>query len=93
MLAGPVPATRGGGRRPLKKEARLNRTERMYAIVETLRSAGARGRTTTWLAEHFDIEEGGKRYRFRLRDGVRFHDGRRLTARDVRFTFERLLQA
>jgi predicted DNA-binding transcriptional regulator YafY len=35
--------------------ARVNRTERMYAIVETLRSAGARGRTTTWLAEHFEV--------------------------------------
>src|SRR5262249_16751108 len=33
------------------------------------------------------------RFRFHLRDGVRFHDGRRLTARDVRFSFERLLQA
>ena len=31
-------------------------------------------------------------YRFQLRDDVSFHDGRRLTARDVRYSFERLLQ-
>jgi peptide/nickel transport system substrate-binding protein len=38
------------------------------------------------------MEERGKKYRFRLRDDVRFHDGRRLTARDVRYSFEHLLQ-
>jgi ABC-type transport system substrate-binding protein len=44
------------------------------------------------LAVSYAAEEGGKRFRFRLRDNVRFHDGRRLTARDVRYSFERLLQ-
>ena len=37
-------------------------------------------------------EDGGARFRFRLRRGVRFHDGRALSARDVRYSFERLLQ-
>ena len=46
-----------------------------------------------WLAAEFLPEEGGRRYRFRLRDGVRFSDGRRLTARDVRYSFERLLRS
>ncbi|HEY4491134.1 MAG TPA: ABC transporter substrate-binding protein, partial [Acidobacteriota bacterium] len=32
------------------------------------------------------------KFRFYLREGVRFHDGRRLTARDVRYSFEHLLQ-
>ncbi len=32
----------------------MNRTERMYAIVEALRGAGARGRTAEWLAERFE---------------------------------------
>jgi ABC-type transport system substrate-binding protein len=44
-----------------------------------------------WLASEVVVENDGLRYRFRLRPGIRFHDGRRLTARDVRFTFERLL--
>jgi len=36
--------------------------------------------------------DGGLAYRFRLRRGITFHDGRRLTARDVRYSFERMLQ-
>jgi ABC-type transport system substrate-binding protein/serine/threonine protein kinase len=44
-----------------------------------------------WLASEVAVENDGRRYRFRLRPGIRFHDGRRLTARDVRYTFERLL--
>ena len=48
-------------------------------------------RIVPWLAAEFRMEEGGRRYRFRLREDVRFHDGRRLTARDVRYSFERFL--
>lgn len=44
-----------------------------------------------WLASEVHVENDGLRYRFRLRPGIRFHDGRRLTARDVRYSFERLL--
>ena len=35
-------------------------------------------------------EEEGRRFRFRLRQGARFHDGRPFTAADVRYSFERL---
>ena len=45
-----------------------------------------------WLASAFHVEEGGTKFRLRLREDVRFHDGRRLTARDVRYSFEHLLQ-
>jgi ABC-type transport system substrate-binding protein len=45
-----------------------------------------------WLALEFDAEEGGRQFRFRLRKDVRFQDGQRLTARDVRYSFEYLLQ-
>jgi ABC-type transport system substrate-binding protein/serine/threonine protein kinase len=62
-------------------------------LFETLTRVGEGAQIVPWLASTFDVEDGGKRYRFRLRDDVRFHDGRRLTARDVRFTFERCLQS
>lgn len=42
------------------------------------------------LAESWDIGEGGLVYTFRLRQGVRWHDGQPFTAGDVRWTFERL---
>jgi peptide/nickel transport system substrate-binding protein len=43
------------------------------------------------LAERWSVEEGGAVYRFHLRPGVRWHDGRPFTAADVKFTFEELL--
>lgn len=50
-------------------------------------------RIEPWLASELRMEDGGRRFRFTLRDDVRFHDGRALTARDVRYSFERLLQS
>lgn len=49
-------------------------------------------RVVPWLARSFAIEDGGRRFRFVLRDDVTFHNGRSLTARDVRFTLERLMR-
>jgi len=48
-------------------------------------------RPTPALAVRWEIEAGGARYRFHLRRGVRWHDGRPFTAADVKFTFEQLL--
>ncbi len=61
-------------------------------VFETLTRVVESARVVPWLAAEFSMEDDGRRFRFRLRDDVRFHDGRRLTARDVRYTFERLLQ-
>ena len=43
------------------------------------------------LAEWWEVSEDALTYRFRLRQGVTFSNGKPLTASDVRFTFERLL--
>lgn len=43
------------------------------------------------LAESWEILDGGRRYRFPLRSGVRFHDGRELSAADVIWTFQSIL--
>ena len=48
-------------------------------------------RPTPALAVRWEIEDGGARYRFHLRRGVRWHDGRPFTAADVTFTFKQLL--
>jgi ABC-type transport system substrate-binding protein len=61
------------------------------AVFETLTRPSAEARIVPWLASEVIPEEGGRRYRFRLRPEVCFHDGRRLHARDVRFSFERML--
>jgi len=43
------------------------------------------------LAEYWEISSDGKRYRFHLRKGVEFHHGEELSAEDVKFSLERLL--
>ncbi len=45
-------------------------------IFETLTRNIEGGKIVPWLASEIDSEEGGTRFRFRLRRGVRFHDGR-----------------
>lgn len=41
-----------------------------------------------WLAESWDIQDSGKTYIFKLRDGVKWQDGNKMTAEDVKFSFE-----
>ena len=43
------------------------------------------------LAESWDISEDGLTYTFNLRDGVTFHNGRRVTADDVVYSYERIM--
>lgn len=47
------------------------------------------GEITGDLAETFDSQDG-KTWRFKIRDGLTWHDGQRLTAADVKFTIEYL---
>lgn len=48
-------------------------------------------RPTPALAQRWEVEQGGERYRFHLRGGVHWHDGQPFTAADVAFTFRELL--
>ena len=43
------------------------------------------------LAKFWEISPDGKTYTFELRDDARFHNGRKVTAEDCVFSFERLL--
>jgi len=44
------------------------------------------------LAESWSVSEDGLTYTFQLREGVKFHSGREVTAADVAYTFERGLE-
>jgi ABC-type transport system substrate-binding protein len=69
----------------------VEQAEVLPNVFESLTRATEDARIVPWLASEVSTDSDGMRFRFRLRPGVRFHDGRRLTARDVRHTYERLL--
>ncbi|MCR4283488.1 MAG: ABC transporter substrate-binding protein, partial [Bauldia sp.] len=45
----------------------------------------------TDLAESYEITNDGKTFTFKLHPGVKFHNGRELTAEDVKYSIERVL--
>ncbi len=56
-------------------------------VYDTLTWRDAGGVPQPWLARTVTRSRGGRRVTVRLRRGVRWHDGRPLTAADVAFTF------
>jgi peptide/nickel transport system substrate-binding protein len=52
-------------------------------VTETLTSVDASGRIEPLLAEHWEAQNGGRRWQFWLRPNVRFHDGSLLSSTDV----------
>ena len=44
------------------------------------------------LAESWETSKDGLAWTFRLREGVKFHDGQEMTSADVKFTFDRLFE-
>src|SRR5215207_9039065 len=59
------------------------------SVLEGLTKINMDGRITPLLAESWTIDPDGKLYTFKLRKGVKFHDGEALDASDVKFSFER----
>ena len=58
-------------------------------LMEQLYAVGRDGRTLKpWLATSHTVSNGGKRYTFRLREGVRFSNGQPMTAADVKFSLD-----
>ncbi|WP_439529670.1 ABC transporter substrate-binding protein [Pannonibacter sp.] len=58
-------------------------------LFEGLTQVDRDGTVKPVLAESWTISDDGKTYTFRLRDGVKFHDGTDFNAEDVKFSLER----
>ena len=61
----------------------------LYAIHDALLKPMPAGPSAPSLAESWSVSLDGLLYEFVRRDGVRFHNGERVTADDVKFSFER----
>jgi len=58
-------------------------------IFEGLTRIGSKGEVLPGLAESWEISDDGKVYTFKLRTGVKFHDGSDFNADDVKFSLDR----
>ncbi len=66
--------------------------EVIQAVYEPLLSNWETESTTKFdpiLATEWTVSEDGKTYRFKIREGVKFHNGNTLTPEDVEYSFER----
>lgn len=58
---------------------------------EALTYLGPDMRPLPWLASSWRVEDGGRRWRFKLRPGVKFHDGSALTAAEAVQALRRIM--
>ncbi len=60
---------------------------KMTLIFDSLLERGEKD-YIPWLASKWEISKDGLEYRFTLQDNVKWHDGKPMTAEDVKFSFE-----
>ena len=60
-----------------------------YNVLEGLTKVNMDGTIVPLLAESWAVDPDGKVYTFKLKRGVKFHDGETFDASDVKFSFER----
>ncbi|WP_137127294.1 ABC transporter substrate-binding protein [Roseomonas sp. HF4] len=102
-LPGEARAQRGGGRIVFANGSAFDTMDphatfdvgrvayRLNLYDGLMRWLGNPPRLEPWLAESFTVTNDGRRYTFRLRQGIKFHDGTDLTAEDVVYSMERIL--
>jgi peptide/nickel transport system substrate-binding protein len=59
------------------------------SVLEGLTKINMDGKITPLLAESWSTDPDGKVYTFKLKKGVKFHDGEAFDSSDVKFSFER----
>ncbi|MCR5591649.1 MAG: ABC transporter substrate-binding protein [Lachnospiraceae bacterium] len=63
--------------------------EILFNIYEGLLKPDENGELVPAVAESYSVSEDGMTYSFNLRDDVKFHDGKNVTAEDVKYSIEK----
>lgn len=63
--------------------------EVLFNVFEGLVKPDKNGNFVEAVAEHYEISEDAKTYTFTLREGVKFHNGKTVTAEDVVYSLKR----
>ena len=67
-------------------------TSSLVNLYDSLVFPNTEGGVDPWVAESWDISEDGLTWTFHLKEGVMFHNGTELTASDVAFSMNRILE-
>src|SRR5262249_51470987 len=70
----------------------LSRSRRSPMMYNQLVRFAPDMNVTPELAESWEISKDSLTWTFKLRQGVKFHDGQEMTSADVKFTFDRLFE-
>ncbi|MDC7126573.1 MAG: ABC transporter substrate-binding protein [Spirochaetales bacterium] len=62
----------------------------MMNVFEGLLTFNEKGEFIPALAESYNISDDGLTYSFRLKKGIKFHDGTDFSSKDVKYTYEKL---
>lgn len=65
-------------------------SEVLFNIFEGLLKPNEKGELYPAVAESYEISPDGLTYTFKLRSGVKFHNGQAVTSADVKFSYDRL---
>ncbi|UZM97036.1 ABC transporter substrate-binding protein [Lysinibacillus sp. MHQ-1] len=60
-------------------------------LFEGLMAPETNGSLKEGLAESYEVSEDGLTYTFKIRQGVKFHNGDDLTIEDIQYSFDRLM--
>jgi peptide/nickel transport system substrate-binding protein len=74
---------------PAESEGSITPFLTLYAVHDAMLKPMPSGPTANSLAESWTVSPNGLVYDFTLRANARFHNGERVTAEDVKFSFER----
>jgi len=78
---------------PLNPSGTADGRSILFNVFEGLVKPDPDGRMQPCIAESWTIEQNALVYNFKLREGVRFHDGSVLTADDVKFSLDTAVSA